>query len=75
MNHALQETRPLIAGEAMTVQGVVNKTAILLVLVSVAAWYTWNVASKGNAGAANALMIAGGIGGFILAIVTTFKKA
>lgn len=69
-----QETRPLIVGEAMTIQGAVNKTALLLAVTTIAAAFTWNMATKGQEGAANLLMIAGAIGGFIVAIVTTFKK-
>ena len=70
-----QETRPLIAGEVMTVQGAVNKTAILLLLAGFSAAFTWNMVSKGQAGGANAIAVCGGILGFIVAIVTSFKPA
>jgi uncharacterized YccA/Bax inhibitor family protein len=70
-----QETRPLAVGETMTVQGAVNKTAILLALTVLAAAYTWNMVMKGQPSAANTWMIGGAIGGFVIAIVTTFKKA
>lgn len=54
----------------MTVQGTVNKTAILLALTAGAAAYTWR-----DHGASGNLWIAGGaIGGFILALITVFKK-
>jgi uncharacterized YccA/Bax inhibitor family protein len=69
-----QETRPMIVGEAMTVQGAVNKTAILLILALMTAAYTWNI-TQTDPGAAQTWMIGGAIGGFIIAMVTIFKKA
>src|SRR5271169_4922940 len=65
-------------GESMTVSGAVNKTGILLICcVATAAW-TWNRffnASPEEAMASITPLIAvGGIGGFILAMVTIFKK-
>jgi uncharacterized YccA/Bax inhibitor family protein len=66
-------------GESMTVSGAVNKTGILLICcVATAAW-TWNrffnAASPEEAMQAIGPLIAvGGIGGFILAMVTIFKK-
>jgi len=65
-------------GESMTVSGTVNKTGILLILcVATAAW-TWNrffnaPPEEAMQAMAPALAI-GGIGGFIVAIVTIFKK-
>ncbi len=53
--------------EKMTIEGTVNKTAMSLLLLMAAASYTWSNPSPG-------LMIFGMIGGFILAIVTIFKK-
>lgn len=58
----------------MTVQGAVNKTAILLALTVAAAAFTWNLASKGNAGTAQVLAGVGAIGGLIVALITIFKK-
>lgn len=61
-------------GQAMTVQGTVNKTAILLLLTTVAASYTWQLFWEGKVASANLWLMGGAIGGFIVAIVTTFKK-
>jgi uncharacterized YccA/Bax inhibitor family protein len=63
----------------MTVNGAVTKTAFLLLLVVVAAAYTWNIAmasiGAGQAGvAAVPWMLGGAIGGFVAALVTIFKK-
>ncbi len=65
-------------GEAMTVSGAVNKTGILVILcVATAAW-TWNrffgAPPEEAMQSVGLPMIAGGIGGFIVAIVTIFKK-
>ena len=62
-------------GEAMTLQGTINKTGLLLVgVVGTAAW-TWNIfMHAGNAQAVMPYLLIGGIGGFIFALVTIFKK-
>jgi len=51
----------------MTIEGTVNKTAMSLLLLMVTASYAWMNPSPG-------LMMLGFIGGFIMAIVTIFKK-
>ena len=51
----------------MSIEGTVNKTALSLILLMISASYTWSNPSPG-------LMIFGMIGGFILAIMTIFKK-
>jgi uncharacterized YccA/Bax inhibitor family protein len=61
-------------GQAMTVQGTVNKTALLLILTTISASYTWQLFSKGQTGSTNAWIMGGAIAGFVIAIVTTFKK-
>ena len=63
------EAGRVVTSEAMTVQGTVNKTAILLALTAGAAAYTWH----GQA-ALGSLWIVGALGGFIMAMVTVFKK-
>ncbi|MGH8049356.1 MAG: Bax inhibitor-1/YccA family protein, partial [Arenimonas sp.] len=61
--------------EAMTINGTVNKTAMLLAIVVMTALFTWSQA-QGLEGVAAALplTIGGGIGGFIVAMITIFKK-
>ena len=66
-------------GEGMTVSGAVNKAGILLVLCVASAAWTWNrffaASSVEEAMAAMApLVMVGGIGGLIVAMVTIFKK-
>jgi uncharacterized YccA/Bax inhibitor family protein len=57
---------------AMTVQGTVLKTAILLVILLVAAAYTWAQAATGSTAVAYGLLVAGALGGLVTAVVTIF---
>jgi uncharacterized YccA/Bax inhibitor family protein len=57
----------------MTIQGAVNKTGILLILVLVTAGYTWNLAFTSGVGAVNPYIWGGAIGGLILGLITAFK--
>ena len=61
------------ATQAMTLQGTVNKTGILLTLVAVSAIYTWNT-YRVNPSAAMGWLLLGLFAGFIVALVTIFKK-
>jgi uncharacterized YccA/Bax inhibitor family protein len=61
------------SGQAMTVSGAMGKAAILLGLVAVSGGMSWNAVAS-NPGIAPLLMWGGLIGGFILCLVTTFKK-
>jgi len=61
-------------GEAMTVQGTVNKTAVLLLLTTISAAYTWQLFWKGDSASAGLWITGGAIGGFIVALITIFKK-
>jgi uncharacterized YccA/Bax inhibitor family protein len=58
--------------DAMTVNGTVHKTAALLFLVVCGAAYTWNMGRTG--GNVGPWLAFGGIGGFIAALATIFKK-
>jgi uncharacterized YccA/Bax inhibitor family protein len=66
---------------AMTLNGTVNKTGILLLLAVLTAAFAWNqsvtVGPDGAAAIASGVrgyMLGGAIGGFILALITIFKK-
>jgi uncharacterized YccA/Bax inhibitor family protein len=62
-------------GDAMTLKGTINKTGFLLLCVIATAAWTWNIFMRShNPQAVMPLAIAGGIGGFIFALVTIFKK-
>ena len=60
--------------ESMSIQGATNKTLLLLLLVCLTASWTWGIFFKsGNPAAVMPLVAVGGIGGFIVALVTIFK--
>ena len=60
---------------AMTINGTVNKTAFLLILVLVGAMYSWSKFSgPASVGAVVPLMLGGALGGFVFAMITIFKK-
>jgi uncharacterized YccA/Bax inhibitor family protein len=61
-------------GETMTIQGTVNKTGLLLLFVVITAAWTWGLAHSENPEAANMWVIGGALGGFVVALVTIFKK-
>ena len=63
------------AADAMSINGTVNKTGILLALLVASAAFTWDKAS-GVQGTANVLpwLMTGAIGGLIVALITVFKK-
>jgi uncharacterized YccA/Bax inhibitor family protein len=63
------------ASDVMTIQGTVNRTGVLLVITFMAAAWTWHLFYRAlNAEAIAPWMTAGIVGGFVLALVTIFKK-
>jgi uncharacterized YccA/Bax inhibitor family protein len=59
----------------MTIQGTVNKTGVLLALTLFSAAWVWNIFFEtGNPATVAPWMIGGAIGGFVVAMVTVFKK-
>jgi uncharacterized YccA/Bax inhibitor family protein len=60
------------ASDTMTVDGTINKAGILGVLLAVAFAFTWTGLSQGAVPAALPIII-GAIGGFIIAIIISFK--
>lgn len=78
-NPALSERafrgQPAALGEAMTLEGTVNRTGILLLCsIATAAW-TWHLFMQSHSPASVLPLTAiGAIGGFIFAMVTVFKK-
>ncbi|WP_042281896.1 Bax inhibitor-1/YccA family protein [Candidatus Protochlamydia sp. R18] len=61
---------------AMTIRGTINKTAILLLLVFLPAIWVWKTFFNAgqNPAAIQTWMMVGLIGGFVLSLVTVFKK-
>lgn len=67
-------TGELAIGEAMTIQGTVNKTGLLLLFVVVTAAWTWGLSHSETPEAAYPWMLGGLLVGFVTALVTVFKK-
>jgi uncharacterized YccA/Bax inhibitor family protein len=59
----------------MTVGGTVNKTGVLLVCVLASAAWTWSRFFTGHPSAVMPYLVGGGIVGFVLALITTFKMS
>ncbi len=62
-------------GNAMTIQGVVNKSFILLALVLISSFHVWKLFfTTGAVQSVTPWMLVGGIGGFVVALITVFNK-
>jgi uncharacterized YccA/Bax inhibitor family protein len=62
----------LEADQSMTAKGAMQKLGFMLVLLMAAAFYSWQAFAKGQN--TMPLLLVGGIGGFVLAMVIIFKK-
>lgn len=78
-NPALKRMTATLAGQVrdasdvMTLQGTVNKTGFLLILLAIPATFTWNMFRSDPTGAALPIALAALIGGFVVALVTIFN--
>ena len=61
----------VLEGRPMTISNAINKTLILLGIVAVVAYYSWNLCASGFADKANLMLITGSIAGLILAIIAS----
>ena len=66
-NLSRTSSNPLVADQSMTIKGTVDKTAISLLLLIVAGYYSYSINSP-------ILLIGGALSGFITAIITIFNK-
>jgi len=65
----------VVDDRTMTIQGTVNKTALLLLLVLFSSSWTWNLFfSAGDPAVVMPWVFGGLISGFIVALITVFKK-
>ncbi len=65
----------MTGGEVMTLNGTVNKTAMLLAMLLITATWSWSQYSGPESVAAlYPLILVGAIGGLVVALVTVFKK-
>ncbi len=68
-----QRDPSLAAAGTMTIQGTAAKSLVLLLLVVFSAAFTWREYLDGNMGILMPAMLVGGLGGFIVAMITIFK--
>lgn len=62
------------SAEVMTIQGTINKSLLMLLIVVLGAAYTWKIFFQGaNPSSVTIWMIVGGIGGFVTALITVFS--
>ena len=84
-SNVFQKAQSVDTGDSMTINGTINKTALVILFVVASAFYVWQrffaVFDPANPALAvskvTTLMAIGGIGGFILAMIASFspKKA
>src|SRR5215831_17409494 len=67
-------TGEIATGQTMTIQGTVNRAGILMLCVVVGAAWTWGLSHSAQPEAALPWTFGGVIGGFVMALVTIFKK-
>ena len=63
----------ILEGKPMSISGAINKTAILLGIVVLVAYYAWTLCAGGFSDKANMFLIGGSVIGLILAIITSFN--
>src|ERR1700722_2627124 len=62
-------------GDTMTIAGTINRTGILLICVLATAMFAWSqFYTTRDPAMVGPYVLIGGIGGFIMAMVTIFKK-
>ncbi|MGH9745871.1 MAG: Bax inhibitor-1/YccA family protein [Candidatus Acidiferrales bacterium] len=75
LNEKIFQGEHAATGEAMTLQGTVNKTGVLLICVIATAAWTWNLFLHSHSQqTVLPLALLGGIGGLVFALITIFKK-
>ena len=65
--------RPAIGVESMTLKGTIDRSFLLLVVLMVTALWPWSQMASGDVQAVSSTMMLGLIGGFILALIISFK--
>ena len=62
-----------IGAGGMSLKGTIDKSFLLLVVLMVSALWPWSQMAAGNASAVSGMMTVGFLGGFVLAIIISFK--
>ncbi len=74
LNDKFLESEVVLDSQPMTVNGAINKTLALFVLLLVPAAYTWTLVFQGFMDKASMLCIGGAIAGFIVALILAFTR-
>ena len=73
-NTFTNQPRALSAGDRMTLQGAINKSFLLLVVLLAGAFWPWSqYLATGDASAAGTSIMVGVVGGLILGLIISFK--
>ena len=68
------QPRPAFGEARMTLQGTINKSFLLLVVLLCGAFYPWSqFLTNGDMSVVSTSLMVGGIGGFVLALIMSFK--
>src|SRR3984893_6408030 len=68
------QPRPMVGGERMTLQGAINKSFLLLVVLMAGAFWPWSqYLSTGDASVVSSSIMIGAIGGLIVGLIISFK--
>ncbi len=62
-----------VSGDAMTRAGTAGKSLILLALCAFSATFTWMQVAAGNTAIMMPALLVGGLGGFVMAMIVSFK--
>ncbi len=74
LNEKFSEQEHILQGEPMTVNGTIQITAFLGVILVAAAAFVWAKFTAGYTDFAQMLTIGGGIGGFVLGLIVAFTR-
>ena len=73
--NTFSDVRSFTRTEAMTIQGTVNKTGFLLLLLILSAGYVWHLFTKApDPAMITPYLLVGTLGGLVAALITVFKK-
>src|SRR6266566_4434548 len=68
------QPRPMASGERMTLQGSINKSFLLLVVLLAGALWPWSqYMSTGDASVVGTSILVGIVGGLVLGLIISFK--
>jgi uncharacterized YccA/Bax inhibitor family protein len=68
------QPRPAVGSERMTLQGSINKSFLLLIVLMAAALWPWSqYLASGDASVVSTSVLVGAVGGLVLALVISFK--